>query len=863
VNWTLPLRDAAPAGQAVAGGKAVRLAELLAQGFDVPPGFVVTTDAFVAHIMEAGASPLLDGEYPTPELLARVNNQPLNPDLARALRADFAALSRGDPQYVCAVRSSAADEDGTFASFAGQHATYYYTRNDDLETRIVDCWLSAFTLEARTYRRRMGLYGAPRMAVIVQYMVPADVSGVVFTRDPTGQYTDSLIVESCWGLGAALVDGRVSPDSYVLDRTDLALRERRIGSKRAKVAEALLDRTGARLEPVPRHLQRTPTLQTADVTRVAELAMRCEQAFGAAQDVEWAIKDSRLYLLQSRPVTRIATPPPQVKGRWIAFKPVLENSDEPFTPLSVDLFRSLLTPLARFIDGRLYIDFDAVAKWIPNAGDEQVLADALLLRAPGTALEVSWRQLPLLVVLGAISYLTAGVLFARTRRVPRVMFDAFRKRCEALLTNIEIDAQQTLRALLLPKRLFPPIGEQVLAANVSAVRYFFLTGFLTRYLARHAPGLSAEDAAALTSGPADMASRAMVEDIAQLAVVAAASPPVKALILANRFDELPHQLAVHPEAAPFVAELEAFMGRYGHRGTREIELAAPRWREDPTALFAMIANLLGDAPMRRSTAEQRRTAAAAALETHLPNRLRRALVHYVAGRIRYFAALRENTRHWHPLAFATVRAKILSLERQMMVTGELKCADDIFFLHWDEIQDLLQGRLAWRHVDDRVRVRRIRHLRRCRAKPPLAFNLDVEQTPPGQVRLLGRCASPGCVEGKARIIRDPAADGEIKLGDVLVAPYTDPSWTPLFLNASAVVVETGSYLSHAGTIARELGIPCVVDANGLLDTVEEGQLLRVDATAGTIMLLDSDTFSDTYSDNFSDNFSDTFGASEP
>ncbi|NJN51275.1 MAG: hypothetical protein HC809_05350 [Gammaproteobacteria bacterium] len=280
----------------------------------------------------------------------------------------------------------------------------------------------------------------------------------------------------------------------------------------------------------------------------------------------------------------------------------------------------------------------------------------------------------------------------------------------------------------------------------------------------------------------------------------AQTPAIKALITANRFDELPHQLAVHPQAAPFVAALEVFMSRYGHRGTREIELSAPRWREDPTPLFAMIANLLGDHPVRNTDATARRMAAEAALKKHLPNRLRRALVTYIAGRIRYFAALRENTRHWHPLAFATVRSKILSLERQMLVTGELKCADDIFYLYWDEIAELMLGTLSWRHVEERVRDRRIRHQRRSRLRPPLGFNVEIEEPTAGSVRLLGRCASPGIVHGRARIIRDPATDGEINPGDVLIAPYTDPTWTPLFLNAAAVVVETGSYLSHAGTM---------------------------------------------------------------
>ncbi len=838
VNWTLPLREAVLAGQPLVGGKAVRLSELMAQGFDVPNGFVVTTDAFVSHIMEAGAGALLDGEYPTPDLLARVSSHPLASELATELKRGFTDLQAGDKHFVAAVRSSAADEDGTSASFAGQHATYYYTRDEDLEVRIVDCWLSAFTLQARSYRRQMGIFSAPRMAVIVQHMIPADVSGVAFTRDPTGEYSDAVVIESCWGLGAALVDGRVSPDAYVVARDDREVRLRRIGVKRTKVVEALLDRSGSRLESVPRHLQHHPTLSDDDATRIADLAMRCEGTFGTAQDVEWAITDGRLYLLQSRPVTRVASIPTLPQGRWIAFKPVLENSDAPFSPLTVDLVRRLLSPAMRFIDGRIYLDFDRIQKWMPFATTEAQLIDALLLRSAGMPTRLSWRRLPLLLAMAIGTYLSAGIFLARTRNVPRRIFDRFRDHCAGLLEDDKLDALATLETLVVPHGIFPPIGLQVLTANVSAVRYFFLTALFERYLDRHAKELSAEDRAALLTGESEMSSREMIEDIAKLADVAAANPVIKELILANRFDELPHQLAVHPEATQFVAALEEFMSRYGHRGTREIEFAAPRWREDPTPLFAMVASALRAGRKPALDPAARRAGAEAALANHMPSRTRRAIVSYMAARIRYYAALRENTRHWHPLAFATVRAKILILERQLMVSGDLKCPDDIFYLQWNEIQGLIDGRLAWRHLEEGIRDRRIRHERRSRRHAPLAFNLDVDEGVPGRIRLVGRCASPGKASGPARIIRDPAADGALSPGDILVAPFTDPSWTPLFLNAAAVVVEMGSYLSHAGTIARELGIPCVVDVGGLLDRVEDGQMLVVDATQGSVLLME-------------------------
>jgi len=840
MSWTLPLADAATAGQAVAGGKAVRLGELIVQGFDVPPGFVVATEAFVRHLTEAGASLLLDGEYPTPEMLERAAAHPLDADLERAILDAYDALARdSEGEFVCAVRSSAADEDGTAASFAGQHATYYYTRRSDLARRIVDCWLSAFTLEARAYRRQLGLFAPPRMAVIVQYMVPSDIAGVTFTRDPTGQHPESIVIEACWGLGAALVDGRVSPDTYRVSRPNGRIESRRIGSKRFRVTQALLDPAGSRLETVPRYLQGESTLDDHKVAEVAELALACERAFGVAQDVEWAFSDDRLYLLQSRPVTRIAEPARRIDGRWVAFKPVLENSTAPFTPLTVDLVRRVVTPMFGFIDGRLYLDFDRVRQQIPVAGDDAALIDALLLRKPSLRLDLDLRRLGRAALVLVVGYLSAGVLLARTRSLPSSAFEDFAGRCRRILEDSTLDAPESLKAILLPRHPFAPIGELVLHANVSAVRYFVLLGFLERLLARLAPTLPPQTLAALTAGRGEMLSRNMLRDLQGLASIAAERPAVARLLRADHFDELPHQLAAHPDAGPFVEALAAFMDRYGHRGTREIELASPRWREDPTPLFAMIRNVLRDTASTPSLdSEGRRRAAEAVLETHLPGRLPRALVRYLCRRVAYFAGLRENTRHWHALGFATVRQKIQAVEQQLIADGRLKCADDVYYLHWDEILELQAGRSAWRHVEDRIRRRRIRHQRRSRQSPPLGFNIDVEPAHQGSLRLSGQCGSPGCAEGRARLMNDPAIDGLLVPGEILVAPFTDPTWTPLFLNASAVVVETGSYLSHAGTIARELGIPCLVDVAGVMDTLHNGQRLRVDATAGSVLLLD-------------------------
>ncbi len=197
--------------------------------------------------------------------------------------------------------------------------------------------------------------------------------------------------------------------------------------------------------------------------------------------------------------------------------------------------------------------------------------------------------------------------------------------------------------------------------------------------------------------------------------------------------------------------------------------------------------------------------------------MKRFVARWLVRRIRYYAALRENTRHYTMLAFATVRAKVLALEQQLLEQGALKCADDIFYLTWDEISALQRDPTPRPTLQARIRRRRLTHMRRNRTQPPLTVNVDYRPPQRGVGVLVGQCASPGIAEGTVRLVLDPATDGEIKSGEILVAPYTDPAWTPLFLGAAAVVVETGSYLSHAGTIARELGIPCLVDVAGVMD----------------------------------------------
>ena len=846
------LKDAADLGVEQVGGKASTLGALAA-AHTVPDGFVITTRAFVEHFDRNGVdigNPTSGskGQAPDDETVARLRAVPLDPDLAREIQSAFAALPMIDGRPpICVVRSSAVGEDGAINSFAGQHATYYYVERADVEQRINDCWLSSWSPEVKSYRQKIDFAEPVRMAVIVQLMVPSEISGVAFTLDPTGRQREAIVIESCWGLGAALVDGRVTPDSYVVRRTSYELIERRLGSKRFKVAEDLLDPVGTRLQAVPRHLQRTTTLNDSQIREVAELAAACEAERGTPQDVEWAYANGTLYLLQSRPISTVVRSAKPPEGRWVAFKPVLENFTDALTPLTIDIIRRVLPRFGQFIDGRYYLNFDSLRKWVPFKVNDTELAELALLKSERSDYRIKWPRLCAVVGMLVLAYVSTGFLWVRSRHLPFATLADYRRRCATILADPRLDAVASLRALLLGPNPFATASQFPFQVNVSATRYFFLLAGLRWYLRRFAPRFELAQIAPLCAGTREILSTQLIDDLRETALVAEHTPAIRQLLQSDRLEELPNQLAVHPAAAPFVASFESFIANYGHRGTREIELAAPRWQEDPTPLFVMIRNLLreGFTEPLSVRAQLRNDQAEAALDAALTGRIKRSIARWLVRRIRYYAALRENTRHYTMLAFTTVRTKLLAVEQQLLQQGSLKCADDIFYLTWDEVTALQSAAPNGPPLQLPIRQRRLTYMRRNRSQPPLTINVDYRAPQRGVGVLTGQCASPGIAEGTVRLVLDPATDGEIKSGEILVAPYTDPAWTPLFLGAAAVVVETGSYLSHAGTIARELGIPCLVDVAGVMSSLRNGQRLCVDATQGKAFLLaEMDTHED-------------------
>ncbi|HWP37437.1 MAG TPA: PEP/pyruvate-binding domain-containing protein, partial [Gemmatimonadales bacterium] len=674
-----------------------------------------------------------------------------------------------------------------------------------------------------------------------------------FTANPVTGATGEIVIEASWGMGAALVDGRVTPDRYIVTRDGLHVRERRIAEKRVMVRARVSQERDARLDRVSLSMQRRETLEDREIRAVAELAARCERHFGKPQDVEWAMADGHIYLLQSRPITALgrAMSEPQVKGKWVLFKALAENFTDPLTPLTMDLVMPVRPPGLRFIAGRLYLRLDAARPIVPLDISDEDLADLLYLSdtVSGKPLRISWLKVPAALLALFANHLVLGVLMARSRNMPNDFMGRYRALCRQVVEDQSMNPGGAVRRLFLLPRLLDPLGHMVIFVNICSMRFMPWMAVLKWMLRRWFPAAGPAAVALLCSGSEGVLSAEMGREVARLARRARRSTAVQDILLRVEPEEARARLAAEPAAKEFLEQLAAFLAVHGHRAIKEFELAAPRWEEDPAPVLGMIRNhLLAEqdpvdhGAYARAARERLESDIRTALDRLPLERalgLRRRLIELAAGRARYYLRLRENSRFYHIMGFGAVRKKILAVEGELLRAKKLRCRDDVFFLTWDEVDALRSDRLQWPDVEDRIRARRLEHVRLAKLRPPRTIGIQLRQPSPENGHVLrGHGASPGHYEGTARVILDPSANALLHPGEILVAPYTDPAWTPLFLTAGAAVVEVGSYLSHAGTVAREYGMPCVVDVPDCTERISTGARLAVDGDRGLVRVLE-------------------------
>ena len=897
--------EAGDADLETVGGKGHSLVRLVGAGYPVPPGFVVASGAyrrFVAdhglekRILELARPAVVDGtasfEAASTDI-RQLFDAGLPADLIADISRAYARLSSAiDPAV--AVRSSANAEDLPEASFAGQQETYLNVRGAQAVTAAVkDCWASLWTPQAMNYRHEMGIdSGSVAMAVVVQIMVPAEVSGILFTANPGTGERGEMIVNASFGLGEAVVGGQVTPDTFVIDRETLTPKDTVVGAKVLMVVPAADG--GTRIEAIAAKRQRESSLGEDRASELAALAVEVERTFdGVPQDIEWAYcaaagnSTTRFRILQSRPITNLPPPPPknvtwpEIPGAQLLKRQVAENMPDPLSPLFEDLYLRALFDVQKWPEGWEWKG-NETRNWMKNfviitvngyayqpiyhrgAGDW----DKHVAKTHAAQSERSWWA-NLKATFALPEFMIAEMkrspmprwmyLFARSLRTFRKYPAIVRWESEQLPAYLAAISEWE-------DRHYASLADSELLAGmksltVAEARYWLalrsvigtakLTdGGFQRYLEENGPEGRFISGSFLSGFPsktleAEFALRRIADRIRS-------DPALTELVIVSPPPRVLDALREHSNGGAVCEAIDAYLHDFG-RQVFNLDFAEPALAEDPVPFAMSLKTLVRDpgydlATRQKEVARTRRRTFAVALRFFKGRQRLEFLRFYWTARINYPS--REEALFHMGLAWSTFRPLALELGRRLVDTGMFRRPDDVFYVTSEDLALAIEAKSAPRPMSelaDRAEEQRGLRALRFRMDQPAAIPpaekkgpfSSVVSNPEGEDVLRGFAVSPGTVTGIASVVMTPNDFDKMKPGTILVCPLTTPAWTQLFPQATGLATDIGSILAHGSIVAREYGIPAVLGIGDVTQRVRSGQKIAVDGNRGTVTILDS------------------------
>ena len=877
----------------------MNLARLTRAGFHVPTGFIISTSAYREFVkanrwLPAILSVAEDLSAEDASALERASGQiriafsagKMPEDIESAIRVAYAHARLEDKPV--AVRSSATAEDLPDLSFAGQQDTYLNVIGvEQLLQAVINCWSSLWTARAIGYRLRNHIdHHEAALAVIVQEMVQSEASGVLFTANPLTGLRSESVIDATFGLGEALVSGQVEPDHYIVDTLNKRILTRTLGAKKV----ATRSKPGGGVEVLEENGEERQALPDQSILQLAEIGYQIQKEYSFPQDIEWAFAGDKLYILQARPITSLYPLPQESFDPlivWFSFGSV-QGILGAMTPLGQDAIRMAFSGAGNLFGAR--IRYDETEILVP-AGERLWIKISDLLRNPlgarvyETALgfgEPSVRQIlrglandPRLGTgKGHLKLSTLGAMLgfflpligraAINMHDPQKARGNFQSYIESQLAQPNITGADKFARLA--QRL------QFLHAHISTALY----RLLPRFIPVMGPGvvslnlltrLAGDEKYAQTDHGFSMTAlevmRGLPENVTtemdlmlwRTAKSIREDPDSAALFMESDARTLAARYlnGTLPEAAQ--TALSEFMKRYGMRGVGEIDIGQPRWREDPTSILQtlqsyiripddMAPDVLFARGAESAVQAVERLAEQARQGPGPGGEIKARMVRAAAQRVRVLMGLRESPKFFIVRMMGIIRNELLASGDEFVADGILERPEDLFFLHFEELQVLAHRDLRdWRAliVERRStyeRENRRKQVPRVLVSDGRAFHEGIGVIADTDTVISGSPVSPGVVEGVVHIVLDPRG-AQLAPGEILVCPGTDPAWTPLFMAAGGLITEVGGMMTHGSVVAREYGIPAVVGVHQATTRLKDGQRVRVDGTAGKIVVLES------------------------
>ena len=799
-----------------AGGKGANLGEMVLAGINVPKGFVVTVDAYREFLKINGLNEVFEKElskvgkseaelFKTAKKLRELIKQGTLPEnIKNQIKNAYEKL--GENVRV-AVRSSATAEDLPDASFAGQQETYLNVRGvEEVLLRIVDCYASLWGGRAVSYRANQGYNQlSVAIAVVVQTMVESEKAGVLFTVNPVNENREEMQINASYGLGESVVSGRVTADSYIVDKSGTII-SLALGTKETQIIYA--DRETKKVE-VSKELKEKPALSEDEVRTLVQAGNAIEKHYGKPMDVEWAIRGGEVYILQAREITTLRDNHEdelvkaylkgvRVKGytkERYAF--ILEKMPFAYRALDYDYMVAINDQTVRlFAEGGIKLDTN------PRMDDDGI--ETLPNSKNGVNIRI-FNIFKLIKMMRDYDYCEGKC---------RAFMEDYEKEIEGLkkLDFSKMDVRECRDFIIysyeLTKRLcydrfkyalFPSVLAKDLEKAVKKVDESYTVYDLYRNL--------------------DNKTAVVSRDVELLAAEAKKNEELKkSLISGESYESICKQ---YPD---FKRLAEDFLRKNGFKSDYNCYcIDAKTFVEEPDRLLNIMKPLV--------ILEDEKKGDMADFEEILSGikkiygdkfpKIKRRIEAF-----RYFHIVREESQYlWETLFYyvrqCVKRANVLLLGNEDFKAG----LANLFFR--ELIETLRRGELA---EDDKIKIEK-RNKNRPLAIKVWEASKGLVFDAAGEV-LKGVSGSRGVAVGEACLIKGPEEFYKMKKGGILVCHLTDPEWTPLFSLAGAVVADTGSALSHAAIVAREYGIPAVLGVGYATSKFKDGDQVMVDGDKG-------------------------------
>lgn len=863
-----------------AGGKGANLGEMTNAGFPIPAGFVLATaayDAFVneyklqAQIVELAHTVSTDdpqsSEMASAKIQALFAQHEIADELAAEITTAYNQLTQNGNTAV-AVRSSATAEDLPDASFAGQQDTFLNIQNEAaLLDAVKKCWASLWTARAIAYRLHQGIDpNAVSLAVVVQQLIPADCAGILFTANPMNGKRDELVLNATWGLGEAIVGGQVTPDTAVLNKSTFAILSHEVATKTIMTVRT---ETGTEEKPVPAEKQNEAVLAAETAVSLAKLGTQIEAHYGMPMDIEWAIADGEISILQARPITSLPDPQPEPLQNvvwepaipntvWMR-RQIVEHMPEPLSPLFEDLYLNkgmdesiggLIQTMADMGGGRL--DWHAMLPlglattingYAYTAGSFNMTGENLF------AILKIYTHIQKFFTIPAFNWDGVALPSYQATIAHWRDLDLTQATDETLLIGIAEMATADSAywwgsALNLGlSRLLDPLFD------------LFLRTPMIRYALPHPRPVGATFLRGFESKALDAQA-----DMEALADMIRDSAEVRELVINTETKQLIRALTQNPNAQSVLAGLQQYLDTYGHQ-IYNLDFVDPTQNEDPTPILLSLRALVQNPPAQDVRTRQARMAVErdelVASTRRKLNPVSLWLFDLLWKWTKKYAPYREDVMFYMGAAWPTLRRVAHELGQRLTNYGAIAHPDDIYYLNSQEISAVIAAHANGQAVTDYAQQaqeqRTLREARKLLTPLPTVpergelkfgpikmsmFNPTPTDAGNGGPVLEGYAVSIGRVTAPASVIHSVEDFDQMQPGTILVCTTTTPAWTPLFSQAVGLVTDVGGALAHGSIVAREYGIPAVMGTGVATERIKSGTMLAVDGNAGTVTLLD-------------------------